>query len=108
MQFSVITHITEVLFSISLQCCLFSGSSSDGGRVSMVKVEKSGFATVMMKCEEKSSEVLFRDGTTISATAHGSYRVRRGGVGGGMEESMNMWTVEQMEDGWMRLNGWMD
>ncbi|MCJ8734574.1 hypothetical protein PDJAM_G00236950 [Pangasius djambal] len=41
----------------------------------MVKVEKSGFATVMMKCEEKSSEVLFRDGTTISATAHGSYRV---------------------------------
>ncbi|XP_053481824.1 sperm-associated antigen 17 isoform X3 [Ictalurus furcatus] len=52
-----------------------SGSSSDGGRVSMVKVEKSGFATVMMKCEEKSSEVLFRDGTTISATAHGSYRV---------------------------------
>ncbi|GAA6067220.1 sperm-associated antigen 17 isoform X1, partial [Tachysurus ichikawai] len=53
--------------------------SSDKGRVSMVKVEKNGFATVMMKCEEKSSEVLFRDGTTISATAHGSYRVRRGG-----------------------------
>ncbi|KAF4072737.1 hypothetical protein AMELA_G00266190 [Ameiurus melas] len=52
-----------------------SGSSRDGGRVSMVKVEKSGFATVMMKCEEKSSEVLFRDGTTIGATAHGSYRV---------------------------------
>ncbi|XP_060736823.1 sperm-associated antigen 17 [Tachysurus vachellii] len=49
--------------------------SSDRGRVSKVKVEKNGFATVMMKCEEKSSEVLFRDGTTISATAHGSYRV---------------------------------
>ncbi|XP_058246634.1 sperm-associated antigen 17 isoform X5 [Hemibagrus wyckioides] len=49
--------------------------SSDGGRASSVKVEKSGFAPVMVKCEEKSAKVLFRDGTTISATAHGSYRV---------------------------------
>lgn len=45
----------------------------------MMKMEKSGFPTVMMKCEERSGEVLFRDGTTISATAHGSYRVRGGG-----------------------------
>ncbi|XP_053360671.1 sperm-associated antigen 17 [Clarias gariepinus] len=53
-----------------------SGSRHDGGRASEVKVEKSGYATVRLKCEEKSAEVLFRDGTTISATALGSYRVR--------------------------------
>ncbi|XP_046726191.1 sperm-associated antigen 17-like [Silurus meridionalis] len=54
---------------------LQNSGSSDGGRRSRVKVEKSGFATVIMNCEEKSGKVLFRDGTTISATAHGSYRV---------------------------------
>lgn len=53
--------------------------------MSEVKVEKSGFATVVMKCEEKSGKVLFGDGTTISATALGSYRVRRGGAEVGME-----------------------
>ncbi|KAI5619016.1 sperm-associated antigen 17 isoform X1 [Silurus asotus] len=54
---------------------LQNSGSSDGGKRSRVKVEKSGFATVIMNCEEKSGKVLFRDGTTISATAHGSYRV---------------------------------
>lgn len=46
----------------------------------MMKMEKGGFPTVMMKCEERSSEVLFRDGSTISATSHGSYRVRGRGA----------------------------
>lgn len=67
--------------------------------MSTVKVEKSGFATVMMTCKEKSGEVLFRDGTTISATANGSYRVR-----GRWAERLRGGGIDRT-DGWMRLTG---
>lgn len=80
MQLSVMANISHKVSHPSAQPAFFSGSRSDGGIVSMVKVEKSGFATVMMTCEEKSCEVLFKDGTTISATANGSYKVRRRGA----------------------------
>ncbi|XP_060788643.1 sperm-associated antigen 17 [Neoarius graeffei] len=69
------TRITSSFQQGETQSQQSSGGSIDGRSVSMVKVEKIGFMTVVMKLEEKSSEVLFRDGTTISTTAHGSYRV---------------------------------
>lgn len=43
----------------------------------LVRVEKTEFATVIMECEGRSCEVLFGDGTSISATADGSYKVKK-------------------------------
>ncbi|CAM4718238.1 unnamed protein product [Leuciscus chuanchicus] len=48
----------------------------------LVRVEKADFATVIMNCERRTCDVFFGDGTSISATAHGSYKIspRDGGV----------------------------
>ncbi len=39
-------------------------------------MEKAEFATVIMDVEGRACDVIFEDGTSISATAHGSYKVR--------------------------------
>ncbi|XP_051950520.1 sperm-associated antigen 17 isoform X1 [Xyrauchen texanus] len=41
----------------------------------LVRVEKAEFATVIMDYERRTCDVLFGDGTSISATAHGSYKI---------------------------------
>ncbi|XP_055023578.2 sperm-associated antigen 17 [Misgurnus anguillicaudatus] len=41
----------------------------------LVRVEKAEFATVIMDCDGKSCDVLFGDGTSITGTALGSYKV---------------------------------
>ncbi|XP_048067291.1 sperm-associated antigen 17 isoform X1 [Megalobrama amblycephala] len=41
----------------------------------LVRVEKADFATVIMNCERRTCDVFFGDGTSISATAHGSYKI---------------------------------
>nr|XP_009302096.1 sperm-associated antigen 17 isoform X2 [Danio rerio] len=47
-----------------------------------VRVEKAEFATVVMDCEARTCEVFFSDGTSISATAQGFYKIypHSGGV----------------------------
>ncbi|XP_037391508.1 sperm-associated antigen 17 isoform X1 [Pygocentrus nattereri] len=58
------------------------GGSSELSREKLVRVEKSGSATVTSNCENKKCEVLLGDGTVITANAHGAYTVRpcSGGV----------------------------
>ncbi|XP_077080311.1 sperm-associated antigen 17 [Siphateles boraxobius] len=48
----------------------------------LVRVEKADFATVIMNCERRTCDVFFGDGSSISATANGSYKIspRDGGV----------------------------
>ncbi|XP_067270329.1 sperm-associated antigen 17 isoform X2 [Pseudorasbora parva] len=41
----------------------------------LVRVEKAEFATVIMNCDRRTCDVLFGDGTSISATANGSYKI---------------------------------
>ncbi|XP_043103168.1 LOW QUALITY PROTEIN: sperm-associated antigen 17 [Puntigrus tetrazona] len=47
----------------------------------LVQVEKAEFATVIMDCEGRACDVVFGDGTSISATAHGSYKIYPHGGG---------------------------
>ncbi|XP_036435675.1 sperm-associated antigen 17 [Colossoma macropomum] len=58
------------------------GGSSGLSREKLVRVEKSGSATVTSNCENKNCEVLLGDGTVITANTHGAYTVRpcSGGV----------------------------
>ncbi|KAL6459422.1 hypothetical protein MHYP_G00328940 [Metynnis hypsauchen] len=58
------------------------GGSIELSREKLVRVEKSGSATVTSNCENKKCEVLLGDGTVITANAHGAYTVRpcSGGV----------------------------
>ncbi|KAL7884467.1 hypothetical protein AOLI_G00072370 [Acnodon oligacanthus] len=58
------------------------GGSNELSREKLVRVEKSGSATVTSNCENKNCEVLLGDGTVITANAHGAYTVRpcSGGV----------------------------
>ncbi|KAI2661870.1 Sperm-associated antigen 17 [Labeo rohita] len=41
----------------------------------LVRVEKAEFATVIMDYEGRTCNVIFGDGTSVSATAHGSYEI---------------------------------
>ncbi|XP_016389993.1 sperm-associated antigen 17 [Sinocyclocheilus rhinocerous] len=47
----------------------------------LVRVEKAEFATVIMDYEGRACDVIFGDGTFISATAHGSYKIYPHGGG---------------------------
>ncbi|XP_056585787.1 sperm-associated antigen 17 isoform X4 [Triplophysa dalaica] len=62
------TRITTFNQQSELQQHLISGEK-------LVRVEKTEFATVIMDCEGKGCEVLLGDGTSISTTGHGSYKV---------------------------------
>ncbi|KTG41223.1 hypothetical protein cypCar_00001808 [Cyprinus carpio] len=47
----------------------------------LVRVEKAEFATVIMDYEGRMCDVIYGDGTSISATAHGSYKIYPHGGG---------------------------
>ncbi|XP_026067184.1 sperm-associated antigen 17 isoform X2 [Carassius auratus] len=47
----------------------------------LVRVEKAEFATVIMDNERRTCDVIYGDGTSISATAHGSYKIYPHGGG---------------------------
>ncbi|XP_058641173.1 sperm-associated antigen 17 isoform X2 [Onychostoma macrolepis] len=68
------TRVTTFYKQGELQQHLSSGEK-------LVWVEKAEFATVIMDYEGRACDVIFGDGTSISATAHGSYQIYPHGGG---------------------------
>ncbi|XP_062855512.1 sperm-associated antigen 17 isoform X2 [Trichomycterus rosablanca] len=74
---AVVDHAdrTRITSSYQQRAAPTHHSSEGQEEEKMVTVEQSRFTTVMMKSEERSCELLIRDGTTIRTSAHGSYQV---------------------------------
>ncbi|XP_035377914.1 sperm-associated antigen 17 isoform X2 [Electrophorus electricus] len=58
-----------------------AGGSTECRREKIVRVESGGLTTVTVNCDSRNCEVLFGDGTVVTASARGSYRVCPSGGG---------------------------
>ncbi|XP_039520361.1 sperm-associated antigen 17 [Pimephales promelas] len=88
------TRITTFYQQGELQQQLLPGEN-------LVRVENPDFATVTMNSGKRTCDVFFGDGTSISATAHGSYKIspRDGGVLHIDEDGGAVYTSHQSKEG---------